>query len=547
MPPGNETSSSATWTRQKKRESDRRSQRQTRERKKSRIGELESLVELLQEEDRNKQAAAWAKRLNGLEAHNRAMIKCLADVRNAMQIHEAGLTRDKLAGLLQAGPIRETAKALRLPLIVGSSSQQALGVDMDGSTQSETQPCFPIARCDSRNQSSQYNGSISTKIGSSQQESRPLPYSPRWANSPSSCSCRIETLLPVQSDQPIWRGNYWTYANEVVGKRLTWTNAIRPATDSCSDDTPVRALVEGWDAVAERGPLHPTWEILRSLDETLLNRYPLTERLAIVRLVHTRLQSYIEPTAARQARVPLWYRHHNNAEQKRSHAIDYCIWPGMRQKLTMHEHRYCGNEFWNLLCRNLKVLWPYRFSDCYMQDTQTMLYKVSPLFDQRLNDIKCWTVGQDMFSRFPELAHDIPAFICHPQHLASSLGQGVRSSVTKPLSAVLAPSRDKTTLHTTRQDVDMSEEDIKKHTHMDNLPALGSNGRGWSESMSEAASMTKTTVNSRLGVLKHGEDRQDNWCSTSHDYAIEELSEDAALDALFSGILTEEEYHSYSL
>lgn len=542
MPPANKTSSSATWTRQRKRESDRRSQRQTRERKKSRLGELESLVELLQEEDQNKQAAAWAKRLNGLEAHNRAMVKCLADVRNALQIHDAGFSRDKLAGLLLAEPICETAKALQLPLTVGPSSQQAMGVDMDGLTQSGNQPCSPIARCDPRNQSSQY-----TKMCSFQQESRPLPYSPRWSNSPSSCSCRIETLLPIQSGQPIWRGNYWTYANEVVGKRLTWTNAIRPATDSCSDDTPVRALVEGWDAVAERGSLHPTWEILRSLDETLLSRYPMTERLAVLRLVHTRLQSYIEPTAERQARVPPWYRHHSNLEQKRSHAIDYCIWPGMRQKLTMHEHRYCGNEFWNLLCRNLRVLWPYRFSDCYMQDTKTMLYRVSPLFDQRLNDIKCWTVGQDMFSRFPELANDIPAFICRPQHLASSLGGGVRSSVTKPVSAILASARDKTTLHSTRQDVDGNEEGVKKHTHMDTLQVLGSNERGRSRPVLEAGSMTKTAATGRLGVMKHGEDRPDNWCSTSHAYAIEELSEDAALDALFSGIVTEAEYHSYSL
>jgi len=35
---------------------------------------------------------------------------------------------------------------------------------------------------------------------------------------------------------------------------------------------------------------------------------------------------------------------------------------------------------------------------------------VSPLFDQRISDIKCWTMGPDIFQRFPELCTDIPAY-----------------------------------------------------------------------------------------------------------------------------------------
>lgn len=54
------------------------------------------------------------------------------------------------------------------------------------------------------------------------------------------------------------------------------------------------------------------------------------------------------------------------------------------------------------------MTWNYGFRDCYMQDRITGKFCLSPLFDQRLGDIRAWTMAADFFTQFPELCQDIP-------------------------------------------------------------------------------------------------------------------------------------------
>jgi hypothetical protein len=186
------------------------------------------------------------------------------------------------------------------------------------------------------------------------------------------------------------------------------------------DDVPIRVMLEGWDAVARRAPLHPSWQILRRIDETLFAMCPNVERLAILRAMHTLLQFHTESTSDRYGRLPPWYMRRPSQKIAHSYAIDYFAWPGVRERFIFNEHDYCGNEFWTLFTTSFRVLWPYEFRDCYTREIETGLYKVSPTFDQRLSDIKCWTMGPDIFKRFPELYSDMPSFNHIPQTPSSA-------------------------------------------------------------------------------------------------------------------------------
>lgn len=129
-----------------------------------------------------------------------------------------------------------------------------------------------------------------------------------------------------------------------------------------------------------------------------------------MRSMHNLLQFHTESTSQRYSRLPPWYNKRPAQKIAHSYAIDYFAWPGLRERFIFGEHNYCDNEFWNLFCSSLRILWPYEFRDCYTREIETGLYKFSPHFDQRLCDIKSWAMGPDIFQRFPELYCDIPSF-----------------------------------------------------------------------------------------------------------------------------------------
>lgn len=109
-----------------------------------------------------------------------------------------------------------------------------------------------------------------------------------------------------------------------------------------------------------------------------------------------------------------------------SHAIDYFVWyvahswcppirlltqlnrPGVRERFVFSQHRYCTNLFWQLFRNNFRLTWQYNFRDCYMQDRNSGKFSISPLFEQRIGDIRCWTMSAGFFAQFPELSQDIP-------------------------------------------------------------------------------------------------------------------------------------------
>ena len=63
----------------------------------------------------------------------------------------------------------------------------------------------------------------------------------------------------------------------------------------------------------------------------------------------------------------------------------------------------------------MRILWPYSFRDCYMNAGDKFL--ISPQFEARISDIKCWAMESEFFSHYPELYGDIPSVSQIPQSM----------------------------------------------------------------------------------------------------------------------------------
>lgn len=69
--------------------------------------------------------------------------------------------------------------------------------------------------------------------------------------------------------------------------------------------------------------------------------------------------------------------------------------------------------------------WPYEFRDCYTRSTSTGRYSISPTFQERIGDIRAFTMGEDLFRLWPELRADIPSAVSMPMSLTPSWGSAI--------------------------------------------------------------------------------------------------------------------------
>lgn len=432
----------------KKREIDRRCQRQARERTKSRIAYLEGLVEDFRRQDSSGQVATLMRQLHDVEAERDAMSKTLKDIQKAMDIikpikSDVGPPardlpcHDQSQSVYEAIDEEEDQKPSILSLSRDLSSTASQSNRLDHHSDSGEPSYFDLANFDPTPTATAQSPETllrldeQSPVSTSQVPGRaksiieldiaPSNYANSWAHSSSNCTCnQSHGGDRVPGQKSLWRGSYWRYANEVLSERFDWNHHVQPTSDAMSHDVPVRAILEGWDAVEKRGPLHPTWNVLKRIDQILFNRCPPAERLAILRSMHTLLQFHLETSSERYSRLPPWYIRRPSQKIAHSYAIDFFAWPGIRERFIFNEHDYCANEFWDLFATSLRVLWPFEFRDCYTHEVDTGLYKVSPQFEKRLCDIKSWAMGPDMFGRFPELQNDMPAFNTIPPNMSSN-------------------------------------------------------------------------------------------------------------------------------
>lgn len=377
----------------KKRETDRKCQRMIRERTKTRIAYLEGLVEQFRQQDASGRVETLMKQLNDLKDERDTLAK---QVKNIESIISGTKPKEEPDVKDHALVPKATVTQAHITALPSSPFDEAVSPETE-------QPTYVI-----------HNKEYQAYVESSSRSS--------WSSSAiqtaskSTCECSND-----QSAVDPSRGfNKWLFANETLSTWFKWPAQALDMTKYLpyNDDVPVRAIVEGWDAVERHGHMHPAWRLLRGIDQTIFGTCEPRERLAILTVMGLLLQAHINPTTEQHRKLPAFYLKRPSQDMLHSYATEYFAWPGLRERFIFSEHRYCSNIFWRLFCQNLRLQWPYEFRDCYVRNIDTGLYRISPTFHERLNDIRCWTMGMGMFKQYPELYGDIPAW----NHIPASIG-----------------------------------------------------------------------------------------------------------------------------
>lgn len=446
-PPDDSTDS----RRLKKRELDRKAQRLARERTKSRIAELEAMVEHLRHSDANTQILSLMDQLSQVTKERDKARQVLRSLDSTIHRHlnEGGPSESGSGALVtqsqsQSQPPRPSRSviypeshpglpphppSLQIPPaptdsaiwddpmcgLAGIQPNAAVGC-LSGLQANPAVGCGFDHHTNPIDDLSVLNlppGSVSSGDGSYVDD----VIVPRPAIE---CFCNSSDAGRQGSQEPV---NKWRAANESLGRSTRLSRAEIMAEDLTSEDTPIRAVLEGWDSVEQEGRMTESWRKLQGVDQVCFKTCSQIERLAILRMMHILMTYHGDPTLERHASVPHWFLMRPSQAIAHSYAIDYFVWPGIRERFVFSQHQYCTNMFWDLFRGNFKIMWPYDFRDTYMHNSETGRYHLSPLFEERIRDISAWTMCPDFFVQFPELYGDIPTYLSVPASV-SNMGSG---------------------------------------------------------------------------------------------------------------------------
>ncbi|KAF5656259.1 hypothetical protein FCIRC_13756 [Fusarium circinatum] len=455
----NETQTSTAEARRlKKRELDRKAQRLARERTKSRIAQLESMVDNLRQDDSNAQIATLMDQLGKVTKERDNLLQVLDSLGSTIRRHigdtnsatstseprsetksespaypgqSQSASNERIVPIMAQRAASETSNSTILELPINHNHNHPPPHDpfsYDGWNYAVSTEHYPTSMA--------FDNSILPPAGNGFIPIQPLlpnlPPTPEeddvivpkapvlcHCSSPTSCASAYHDVKP----------NIWRAINEVLAKPTKLSAEELAIEEYNAEDIPVRALIEGWDSIERAGKMTPTWRKLRRADELCFANCADTERLAAMRLCHLLITYHGDPTMERRATLPRWYWNRPSQVLPHSYGIDFFVWPGLRERLIFSQHQYCNNSFWELLQSNLKILWTDTFQDTFYHNAHTGKYHISPLFEQRIRDINAWTMSTDFFQHFPELSEDIPAYMGIP----ASMG-GVHPSAVVPSS-----------------------------------------------------------------------------------------------------------------
>lgn len=259
--------SSVSAKRARKREQDRRSQRLARERTKSRITQLESIIAELQETD------------------------SVTETLMANRVCLSPLDTKQPATSRSCGTQTTSSNQ---PITSNLCSSAA---EPEKSSNLFLEPSTPTSWIASTTAQWLNNDLLSTAdIGSSI-----IPLGTE------ACDCSPAPFSDPAKPPAL---NFWRFANETL---------VEPPEQSCDrlecreneleDDVPVRAILEGWDSIEQhRGTDLPlSWRKLRLIDETLFPSCGNIERLAILRFMHLLYRYHQHRSLERKAALPAWF------------------------------------------------------------------------------------------------------------------------------------------------------------------------------------------------------------------------------------------------
>ncbi|KAJ9603118.1 hypothetical protein H2200_012413 [Cladophialophora chaetospira] len=426
----------------KKRESDRACQRLSRQRKKSRVAYLEELVDQMKVSEASGQMGVFIQRILQLQAENDSLQGKLKAIENILLPPRTQTQAQAEAAPPAAqGTTNEDTRNLSpgnaIPAVEFPSHQQQTHA---------TAACEDPERLKLQNESMFPQPSLSyLQSGISQvlendvphiwQESSSMPTAeppPRPYLGVPSPTESIRTL-PSSINRSCECGhamalgrsnlNHWHHSNATLGawmKRPSLVSELQNV-DLYYEDTPVRAVIEGWDAVERRGIVHPLWRLMRVMDEALFTQVEgSTNRLGLLITVSRLLRAHIDPSGRLYNELPRFYLE-SHGQGRYAYATNFLAWPAMRRALVSREHQYCSNRFWRFFIKSMQMKWQLEFRDCYHYNAIESVYTVSPTFLSALGDLQNLGVKRDFLEHYPEFRNMIVAVDEIPPSISTTL------------------------------------------------------------------------------------------------------------------------------
>ncbi|KAF6829214.1 bZIP transcription factor [Colletotrichum musicola] len=441
----------AATRRAKKRELDRRAQRAARERNRNRIAYLEATIQAMSEQESSGRIAALVSQLADMTRQRDGLAKVLSSIETSIKVHREGEQEANASNQQQTPQPLDGTTPLDCQQRPTDHVSAVEAITLDafnpgvpwGLPVSEgeghvltTTAEFPGIRTNDGGNNMPVQSQIPFALAAWDPNLECFPESPPSQPAAtahlaggcgdgvivpepdSACECLTSQQCSGSPTVVATKRSIWRCANEALGTREVLSCEALAAEDEMSDDIPIRVILEGWDAVERSGGLPSLWKKLRRTDSLQFRGCPDAERLAILRLMHRLLRYQSEPTIEQCARLPAWYLSRPSQTLPHSSAIDFFVWPGVRERFVFSQHQYCSNLFWKVFAEGFRIAWPFEFRDCYRRNVVTGWYSVAPEFDERIADINSWTMSADFFGHFPEMYADIPAY----QEVPRSLG-----------------------------------------------------------------------------------------------------------------------------
>ncbi|KAH7007095.1 hypothetical protein EDB80DRAFT_578061 [Ilyonectria destructans] len=406
----------------RKRELDRRAQRAARERNRNRIAFLEATIDAMKHQESSRGVAHLTDQLMDVTRQRDHLAETLSSIKDTIHIrHPSAPPSAEAASKAQPAPgVTAPLHGVDHQITLGN---ELVGVDLHSPpVDSAVSELWGVPSPSDYSRAPQ-NDSLAIAAPSAPlhddinfysifQSCLPVSDGPIIPAPDVACDCSTSSPIidDVNPSPSIWRT-----ANEVLGQKEMLCRNTLQLEDELFEDTPIRTILEGWDVVAAGAGLPPLWNRLRQIDELQFRDCGDTERLAIMSTMHRMLRHRAEATDEQWAKLPPWLLSRPSQSLPHSSAIDFFVWPGVRERFVFSQHQYCSNSFWKIFVECFRISWPFEFRDCYKRNTRTGRYSISPEFMDCIWDINSWTMTADFFGTFPEMYSDIPSFMEVPR------------------------------------------------------------------------------------------------------------------------------------
>lgn len=243
-------------TAERKRLTDRKAQRQRRERVKTYIARLETTLEELTAASGNGMEATLLKQLEQQRSKTERLTNVINHIHEVLEETRSSASPAPESPLLTQG--ESSISAASLP----SSVPRRL-----------LNPLEPLQ--------------LSTPNNNNNNNNRRAPFT---------ISADLATRISLHSQNPSNSGtrNYFEVVNETIANVSKEQNSIIPSTTADDDDLAIRAILHGWDSVRDGGrSLDRVWGLLQALDQGIFSKTGLVERVAVLRLMRSMIKVLI--------------------------------------------------------------------------------------------------------------------------------------------------------------------------------------------------------------------------------------------------------------